>query len=276
MTIVLLSRLPVTAQASGRVIAGRPDAMPSEKSVTWWIGALKEGNQEAARELWQRYFDKLVRLGHARLGTAPRRVADEEDVALSVFRCLCDGAARGQFSQLTDRDDLWHCTTCFSCQERCPKGVLITQAVLWLRAEAVRRGLYPPSHITALREIASTGNTFPLDDQVRATRGRLSLPLDPPDCAHDPEELAAFHRLIEVLGFEKMAPPRREYGSGGTGVDGGDGEDLGGNGDDDVEGNGDDDVEGNGDDDVGVRGDDDAVENGNDEGNDGTGGGDGR
>lgn len=28
-------------------------------------------------------------------------------MALSVFRCLCDGAARGQFSQLTDRDDLW-------------------------------------------------------------------------------------------------------------------------------------------------------------------------
>jgi DNA-directed RNA polymerase specialized sigma24 family protein len=81
--------------------------MPSEKSVTWWIGALKEGNEEAARELWQRYFDKLVRLARIRLGTAPRRVADEEDVVLSVFRCLCDGASRGQFSQLTDRDDLW-------------------------------------------------------------------------------------------------------------------------------------------------------------------------
>jgi heterodisulfide reductase subunit C len=151
--------------------------------------------------------------------------------AREVVRAVQDG----DLGVVTDRDDIWHCTTCFSCQERCPKGVLITQAVLWLRAEAVRRGLYPSSHVTALREIASTGNTFPLDDQVRATRGRLSLPLDPPDCAHDPGELKTFHRLIRVMGFEEMAPPRRGYATadaaedttGGAGADGGDDADGG-------------------------------------------------
>jgi hypothetical protein len=34
-------------------------------------------------------------------------MADEEDVALSVFRCLCDGAARGQFADVAIRDELW-------------------------------------------------------------------------------------------------------------------------------------------------------------------------
>ncbi len=140
--------------------------------------------------------------------------------AREVVRAVQDG----DLGVVTDRDDLWHCTTCFSCQERCPKGVLITQGILWLRAEAVRRGLYPSSHITALREIAGTGNTFPLDDQVRATRGRLSLPLDPPDCAHDEEELATFHRLLEVLVFADLAPPRRSYGEADDGPEGGDGE----------------------------------------------------
>ena len=127
--------------------------------------------------------------------------------AREVIRAVSDG----DLTVVTDRDDIWHCTTCFSCQERCPKGVAITQAILWLRAEAVRRGLYPASHTTALEEIARSGNTFPLDDEVRAVRGRLSLPLDPPDCAHDEEELATFHRLLEVLGFRRMAPPRRAY-----------------------------------------------------------------
>ena len=42
-------------------------------------------------------------------------------------------------------------------------------------------------------------------------RGQLSLPLDPPDCAHDPEELAAFQRLLEVLTFDDLAPERRPY-----------------------------------------------------------------
>jgi heterodisulfide reductase subunit C len=124
-----------------------------------------------------------------------------------VVRAVQDG----DLGVVTDRDDIWHCTTCFSCQERCPKGVAITQAILWLRAEAVRRGRYPAPHSTALAEIAASGNTFPLDDQVRATRGRLSLPLDPPDCAHDEEELAAFQRLLEIIGFHDLAPDRRPY-----------------------------------------------------------------
>src|SRR4051812_10311299 len=33
---------------------------------------------EAARRLWDRYFDQLVHLAHTRLRTAPRGLADEE------------------------------------------------------------------------------------------------------------------------------------------------------------------------------------------------------
>ncbi|MEX2138166.1 MAG: ECF-type sigma factor [Pirellulales bacterium] len=76
-------------------------------SVTEWMGKLQGGDDEAARQLWRRYFGRLVELARRRLGTAPRRVADEEDVALSVFRCLCQGAERGQFADLSGRDELW-------------------------------------------------------------------------------------------------------------------------------------------------------------------------
>ena len=99
--------------------------------------------------------------------------------------------------------------------------MLVTQAILWLRAEAVRLGRYPAPHSTALAEIARTGNTFPLEDEVRVVRGQLSLPLDPPDCAHDEEALATFHRLLEVLGFDRLAPTRRPYH--GEGDEGGEG-----------------------------------------------------
>ena len=136
--------------------------------------------------------------------------------AREVVRAVQDG----DLTVVTDRDDIWHCTTCFNCQERCPKGVMVTQAILWLRAEAVRLGRYPAPHISALEELARSGNTFPLDPQVRAVRGRLSLPLDPPDCAHDEEELAAFKRLLEVLGFADLAPSRRPF-AGEEGADAG-------------------------------------------------------
>jgi len=81
----------------------------NDGSVTLWIGDLKTGAavDEAAYQLWGRYFDQLVRLARARLRSAPRGPADEEDVALSAFNCFCQGAAAGRFPDLSGRDDLW-------------------------------------------------------------------------------------------------------------------------------------------------------------------------
>jgi DNA-directed RNA polymerase specialized sigma24 family protein len=76
-------------------------------SVTNQLGRLKAGDPAAARQLWEDYFQHLVRLARARLRAAPRRAADEEDVALSAFDSFCRGAEQGRFPRLNDRDDLW-------------------------------------------------------------------------------------------------------------------------------------------------------------------------
>lgn len=78
-----------------------------DESVTRWIGDLKQGDDEAARLLWERYFERLTRVAQKRMTAMPRRDQDEEDVALSVFDILCRGAAAGRFEALTTRDDLW-------------------------------------------------------------------------------------------------------------------------------------------------------------------------
>jgi len=49
----------------------------------------------------------LVGLARTKLHGSPRRVADEEDVALSAFDSFCRNAAQGRFPQLFDRDGLW-------------------------------------------------------------------------------------------------------------------------------------------------------------------------
>src|SRR2546423_11697663 len=82
--------------------------MSSPESVTHWIDQLKGGDPAAIRRLWEAYFPRLVGLARKKLREAPRRAADEEDVALSAFDSFCDGAAQGRFPRLTDRDDLWH------------------------------------------------------------------------------------------------------------------------------------------------------------------------
>jgi DNA-directed RNA polymerase specialized sigma24 family protein len=81
--------------------------MSIDGSVTYWIGAIKTGDEAAAQRLWEAYFQKLVAMARNRLGNTPRRAADEEDVALSAFKSFFEGAAQGRFPQLNDRNDLW-------------------------------------------------------------------------------------------------------------------------------------------------------------------------
>jgi DNA-directed RNA polymerase specialized sigma24 family protein len=84
-------------------------AAQDDGSVTRWIGDLKAGGDSAAQHLWERYFQRLVHLARARLRSARRTgaVEDEEDAALSAFDSFCRSAAAGRFRQLADRDDLW-------------------------------------------------------------------------------------------------------------------------------------------------------------------------
>jgi DNA-directed RNA polymerase specialized sigma24 family protein len=81
--------------------------MSSAGSVTYWIDRLKEGDPAAVQKLWEGFFHRLVRLARSRLQAAPRRAADEEDVALSAFDSFCRGAQEGRFPRLSDRDELW-------------------------------------------------------------------------------------------------------------------------------------------------------------------------
>jgi RNA polymerase sigma factor (sigma-70 family) len=81
--------------------------MNSETSVSCWIRELQGGNQAAAQQLWERYFQRLVRLAKQKLNHHVRRHADEEDVALSAFKSFFRGVEAGRYPQLADRDDLW-------------------------------------------------------------------------------------------------------------------------------------------------------------------------
>jgi DNA-directed RNA polymerase specialized sigma24 family protein len=81
--------------------------MSTDGSITRLIARIKGNDQEAAQRLWDSYFQRLVALARSRLRGDMRRVADEEDVALSAFDSFFRRAARGQFPRLNDRNDLW-------------------------------------------------------------------------------------------------------------------------------------------------------------------------
>jgi DNA-directed RNA polymerase specialized sigma24 family protein len=101
------------AVVRGTIVSDLPQAQAAQETamdantITRWIDGLKAGDQEAARQLWDHYFQKLVRLAGRKLPAQMRRTFDEEDVALSAFKSFCAGVAEDRFPQLNDRDNLW-------------------------------------------------------------------------------------------------------------------------------------------------------------------------
>src|SRR5262249_9043907 len=90
-----------------RKSVGGTSPMGSDGSVTRWLQRLRAGDSTAVQQLWERYFPRLVGLARKKLQDGPRRLADEEDVALSAFHSFCRNAEQGRFPQLLDRDGLW-------------------------------------------------------------------------------------------------------------------------------------------------------------------------
>ncbi|HJZ89723.1 MAG TPA: ECF-type sigma factor [Gemmataceae bacterium] len=91
--------------------------MATDDPVTVWLGQLQAGDAAAARPLWDRYFHRLVGLARQRMKDTPRRVADEEDVALSAFESFCRNAEAGRFPDLSDRDGLWRLLVTFTLRK---------------------------------------------------------------------------------------------------------------------------------------------------------------
>lgn len=76
-------------------------------SVTRFIEGLKADDPQAAGQIWQRFFDRLLPLARARLRGLNDKTVDEEDILVSVFDRFFQAAADQRFAELNDRDDLW-------------------------------------------------------------------------------------------------------------------------------------------------------------------------
>ena len=86
--------------------------MSTEGSITRLLDKLGESaipsdRQRAQQAIWERFFQQLIAVARRNLGTALRRVMDEEDVVISAMDSFYQGAAKGRFPDLRDRDGLW-------------------------------------------------------------------------------------------------------------------------------------------------------------------------
>jgi hypothetical protein len=76
-------------------------------SITQWLQRLHAGEADAAKEIWNRYYPRVVRLAALQLIKSDDRSIDEEDVAQSTFRTVYLAVMNGKYPDIEDRRDLW-------------------------------------------------------------------------------------------------------------------------------------------------------------------------
>lgn len=79
----------------------------TDDPITAWINDLQQGDDVAAKKLWEHFFDRLKIVAKNRLQKKTRVVYDENDAAQSAFISFCNGISAGRFPNLSDRDELW-------------------------------------------------------------------------------------------------------------------------------------------------------------------------
>ena len=82
------------------------DQIDGTEDVTNWFRELEKGDENAAEKLWEYCVPKMLAHSRRRLPASFCKVLDEEDIALSAFRSLCERARRGDLQSIQGRNEL--------------------------------------------------------------------------------------------------------------------------------------------------------------------------
>ncbi|MCL2142751.1 MAG: CoB--CoM heterodisulfide reductase subunit C [Methanomassiliicoccaceae archaeon] len=119
-------------------------------------------------------------------------------------RKLMRAAQLGLKDETINSEDLWHCTTCYTCAERCPRDVKIVDIVTALRNIAVANGKLYEGHKKVAANLIKVGHTVDNNDKIKALRKELGLPESPPTVMVDAKAKADFDKILELTGFNKL------------------------------------------------------------------------
>lgn len=119
-------------------------------------------------------------------------------------RKLMRMAQLGLKDMIIESEDLWQCTTCYTCEERCPRGVPIVDVVIALRNIAVANGKMYDAHKKTADNLVKFGHTVSINDKVKAQRAELGLPEVPPTVLANDKAKADLDAIFEATGFAKL------------------------------------------------------------------------
>lgn len=99
---------------------------------------------------------------------------------------------------------LWMCTTCYTCQERCPRSVEIVDIIKLARNEAAKAGYMAPAHKMTGLFVSKAGHGVPINDATKELRLKIGLEELPPTTHTYPEALKEVQEIIKNTGFDDL------------------------------------------------------------------------
>jgi heterodisulfide reductase subunit C len=126
---------------------------------------------EVARELGTSNFQRCFACGTCTAG-CPVRYIDEKYNPRKIIRMVL----LGMRDEVLQSDFIWLCSTCYTCHDRCPQDVGITEVMTALRNIAVREGHIHPAFREQARLVGTFGRLYEVEDFDNKKRGKMGLP----------------------------------------------------------------------------------------------------
>jgi heterodisulfide reductase subunit C len=104
--------------------------------------------------------------------SCPVKVVDESFNARRIIRM----ALLGLKEEVLKSEFIWLCSTCYTCYERCPKDVKITEVMNAIKNIAVREGYIHPSFKAQVELLKEHGRLIEISDFENKMRAKLGLP----------------------------------------------------------------------------------------------------
>ena len=113
-------------------------------------------------------------------------------------------AQLGLKEEILSSEELWDCTTCYTCVERCPRAVPIVDVVVALRNMAVAEGHIYDNHKKTAMNLYKLGHTVSVNPDITKLREELGLDKTPPTVLANKKATEDLIKLMNATGFNKI------------------------------------------------------------------------
>lgn len=123
----------------------------------------------------------------------PVRAIDDKYNPRKIIRMVL----LGMREEVLKSDFIWLCSTCYTCHERCPQDVKLTDVMTVLKNIAAKEGYIHPAFREQARLVGTFGRLYEVEDFDNKRRGKLGLP-------SVTKTFEDVKKLFEITGGDKL------------------------------------------------------------------------